>query len=269
MSYIIKGLEQNVFAPFEEETRRSALELQNEDSSSRLRSSSLNEQTKRPRERAISGHSNVAHRQSLMAQGHRASQAQLTDMKTPLNKSNMTFHQELTETCVDLMARYAFADCSALPTRFPSSKQLLKNGQSQTWIVDNKIITITTSGCTQKELRDGLCDKCWLICRKPSPVLSNASQASEEEGESVSPSRGSAGRRRHRSDYSGYPTSQRTTEPREGNGADDPKAKDDLHLENKLTKMNGISDHIAERGSYGDFNSKPKVIIPFLDFVEI
>lgn len=147
MSYIIKGLESNVWAPFEEESRRNAYDMRNEDSSNRKRSSSLTEQTHTKRKRSVSAHL-----------GRTSSQ--------PADKSLMTFHQELTETCIDLMARYAFADCSPLPTRFPSTNFLLSGGHSQTWIMDNKIITITTSGCTQKELRDGLCDKCWLICRK-------------------------------------------------------------------------------------------------------
>lgn len=254
VSYIIKGLEANVWAPFEEETRRSALESQNEDSSSRVRSSSLNDQSKKPRERAVSGHSN-AQRQSSINPGQGSSKTQLTDIK-PMNKANMTFHQELTETCVDLMARYAFADCSALPTRFPSTTFLLKNGHSQTWIMDNKIITITTSGCTQRELRDGLCDKCWLLCRKPSPVLSNAS---EEDGEGLARS-DSYGRRRHRSEYTGQ---QNEGQKSEGNPSVDSKTKDDLHLENKLQnskKFNGVADHVDGVVSFGpgDWSSKSK-----------
>lgn len=33
------------------------------------------------------------------------------------SKLLMTFYEELNETCIDLMARYAFSPCSALPRR--------------------------------------------------------------------------------------------------------------------------------------------------------
>ena len=33
-----------------------------------------------------------------------------------------------------------------------------------TWIVGNKFVTITTSGCTQKALKNGLCEKCYTSC---------------------------------------------------------------------------------------------------------
>lgn len=34
-----------------------------------------------------------------------------------------------------------------------------------TWLLGNKLITVTTSGCSMKALKNGLCDKCWLLCR--------------------------------------------------------------------------------------------------------
>lgn len=127
------------------------MEVQNEDSSSRKRSSSLNEQSHKRRERPISG--------NVLGPVLRAP----ADTKPAVKEALLAFHQELTETCVDLMARYAFSDSSALPTRFQSTAFLLERGHSQTWLMDNRIITITTSGCTQKELRDNLCDRCWLL----------------------------------------------------------------------------------------------------------
>lgn len=33
-----------------------------------------------------------------------------------------------------------------------------------TWLVGNKLVTVTTSGCSQKVLKQGLCDKCWGMC---------------------------------------------------------------------------------------------------------
>jgi tuberous sclerosis protein 2 len=174
----------------------------------------------------------------------------------------MTFHQELTETCVDLMARYAFADCSALPTRFPSTTFLLTGGHSQTWLIDNKIITITTSGCTQKELRDNLCDKCWLLCRKPSPALTNPVNGSEDD--SLEEKHGlnamDSSRRRHRS---AFERSKNTVDQGDAVDGSEPKAKDDLHLEHKLQSMVGRKhiggDESSSSGTLGDWIPKQKV----------
>ena len=49
--------------------------------------------------------------------------------------------------------------------RQPTADFLLSEGQSMTWLLGNKLITVTTSGCSQKALKNGLCDKCWQICR--------------------------------------------------------------------------------------------------------
>ncbi|XP_069978306.1 tuberin isoform X7 [Penaeus vannamei] len=74
------------------------------------------------------------------------------------------FHNDLRETCVDLMARYTFASCAPLPKRGTVAEMLVSGGQSQTWLIGNKLITITTSGCSQRPLRQGLCDKCLQLC---------------------------------------------------------------------------------------------------------
>lgn len=36
------------------------------------------------------------------------------------------------------------------------------------WLVGNKLVTVTTSGCSQKVLKNGLCDKCWVHCSNQS-----------------------------------------------------------------------------------------------------
>lgn len=41
----------------------------------------------------------------------------MNDLKPPIDNVLLIFHKELTETCMDLLARYAFATCSALPKR--------------------------------------------------------------------------------------------------------------------------------------------------------
>jgi hypothetical protein len=49
--------------------------------------------------------------------------------------------------------------------RLPTADFLLSGGQSMTWLLGNKLITVTTSGCSMKALKNGLCDKCWMLCR--------------------------------------------------------------------------------------------------------
>uniref|UniRef100_A0A672VBS9 Tuberin n=1 Tax=Strigops habroptila TaxID=2489341 RepID=A0A672VBS9_STRHB len=54
-------------------------------------------------------------------------------------------HLELTETCLDMMARYVFSNFSAVPKRSPVGEFLLAGGRTKTWLVGNKLVTITTS----------------------------------------------------------------------------------------------------------------------------
>lgn len=49
--------------------------------------------------------------------------------------------------------------------RLPTADFLLSGGQSMTWLLGNMLITVTTSGCSTKALKNGLCDKCWSICK--------------------------------------------------------------------------------------------------------
>lgn len=86
------------------------------------------------------------------------------DLHKP-DRTLSTFYEELTETCIDLMARYTFSPCSASPKRLPTAEFLLSGGQSMTWLVGNRLITVTTSGCSQIPLKSGLCDKCWNMCK--------------------------------------------------------------------------------------------------------
>ncbi|XP_025075261.1 tuberin [Pogonomyrmex barbatus] len=87
------------------------------------------------------------------------------DLKPPMDEGLMNFHIELIETCIDLMARYTFSNYSARPKRLPAADFLLKEGQSMTWILGNRLITVTTSGCNNKAMRGGLCDNCWVACK--------------------------------------------------------------------------------------------------------
>ena len=76
----------------------------------------------------------------------------------------LTFHQELTETCVDLMSRYSFANCGVTPRRDKVTAFLLSQGQSSSWILGTMILTVTVSGCTQAGNRGGFCDTCAQYC---------------------------------------------------------------------------------------------------------
>ncbi|XP_016369598.1 tuberin [Sinocyclocheilus rhinocerous] len=67
-----------------------------------------------------------------------------------------TVHLELTETCLDMMARYVFSNFSALPKRSPIAEFLLSGGPSMTWLVGNKLVTITTSGGSRTQALLGL-----------------------------------------------------------------------------------------------------------------
>ncbi|XP_060116946.1 tuberin [Heteronotia binoei] len=54
-------------------------------------------------------------------------------------------HLELTETCLDMMARYVFSNFTAVPKRSPVGEFLLAGGRTKTWLVGNKLVTIMTS----------------------------------------------------------------------------------------------------------------------------
>ncbi|XP_035825381.1 tuberin isoform X2 [Aplysia californica] len=141
VKYIQRGLKYNVLQLFEENSIRH-LSAHNQDSSDRGRTSSLNE-GHRIRRRNISGIEGVRN-----------------DGRIPMDEKMSQFHKELTETCVDMMARYAYGNFTALPKRSPMAQFLLKDGQRGMWVVGNKIITITTSGGGAKTNNSGLCDKC-------------------------------------------------------------------------------------------------------------
>ncbi|KAJ8037419.1 Tuberin [Holothuria leucospilota] len=74
-------------------------------------------------------------------------------------------HKQLTETCLDMMARFTFSTCTTMPKRSPISEFLLVGGQSQSWLLGNKIITITTSGGSTKMQDNGICEKCNALIR--------------------------------------------------------------------------------------------------------
>lgn len=118
----------------------------NEDSSNRKRSSSLTERGAKQRERPSL--------QNLHIKNDEAT-----------DEVAYNFHMELADTCIDFMSRHTYSTCSALPKRSSTAEYLLANGHSMSWLVGNNIVTITTSGCSSTAVRNGLCDRCILVCK--------------------------------------------------------------------------------------------------------
>ncbi|XP_043279652.1 tuberin isoform X2 [Venturia canescens] len=184
VKFITTGLKANVLVPFEEgHLIKPDFSLINEDSSNRKRSSSLTEQGSRGRrERPIMSNRMIGEGRTL-------------DLKPPIDEALMTFHVELTETCIDLMARYTFSTYTARPKRLPAADFLLKEGQSMTWLLGNRLITVTTSGCSNKAMRNGLCDNCWAACKAApsSPDHNKAIGSSSRKTSSTESSSGHTG----------------------------------------------------------------------------
>jgi tuberous sclerosis protein 2 len=153
--YIIEGIAKNIKnsdleSKHEQELR--VLAHMNEDSSNRIRSSSLTEQIYKRRER-----------DNTFLQKTKELNKQRLESKNNFNMHE--FHFELIETCYDFMTRHTFSLASALPRRLPTADFLLRGGQSQSWIVENSVITITTSGCSSNPVKNGLCERCNSICK--------------------------------------------------------------------------------------------------------
>uniref|UniRef100_A0A8D0L905 Tuberin n=1 Tax=Sphenodon punctatus TaxID=8508 RepID=A0A8D0L905_SPHPU len=118
--YITKGLRSNVLLSFDDTPEKDSF---------RARSTSLNERPKRIQPSITS---------SSLGSADENSMAQADD-----NLKNL--HLELTETCLDMMARYVFSNFTAVPKRSPVGEFLLAGGRTKTWLVGNKLVTITTS----------------------------------------------------------------------------------------------------------------------------
>uniref|UniRef100_A0A667ZJN8 Tuberin n=1 Tax=Myripristis murdjan TaxID=586833 RepID=A0A667ZJN8_9TELE len=131
VQYITKGLRSNALLPFDDGHEQSAF---------RARSTSLNERPKR------------MHTSTTTCSLGSADENAVTQADEGLK----TVHLELTETCLDMMARYVFSNFSALPKRSPIAEFLLAGGRSMTWLVGNKLVTITTSGGVRTQALLGL-----------------------------------------------------------------------------------------------------------------
>ncbi|CAM4470418.1 unnamed protein product [Leuciscus chuanchicus] len=174
VQYITKGLRSNALLPFDDTL---------EQSSFRARSTSLNERPKSLRTTKVakqgpSANSPVKDLKDLSAMDafrsrsisvseHAVRRMQTSTTTCSLGSADenavmqaddalKTVHLELTETCLDMMARYVFSNFSALPKRSPIAEFLLSGGPSMTWLVGNKLVTITTSGGSRTQALLGL-----------------------------------------------------------------------------------------------------------------
>lgn len=164
--YIVKGLESYVHTPFQD----------NEDSSNRKRSSSLTEQGSK--RRGAGDRTSIQQQQQQQAQQQQQQQpSQQRPLKPNFNSDLYNFHSELAETCIDFMANHTYSPCSGLAKRSPAAEFLLRGGQSNTWLVGHNLITVTTSGCSAVPFRNGLCDRCYTMC-KDNNIKSEPSTAS-------------------------------------------------------------------------------------------
>ncbi|XP_037077168.1 tuberin-like [Pollicipes pollicipes] len=184
VKYIIKGLKTN-FSNIQAIWRQQqALGSQqtaegaavNEDSSNRRRSSSLSDRASQARgrdgrtfslsRRAQETPADPGLRRGSLLPGPAPAPPPPPPPAAPISVTRelIKFHRELTETCVDLMARYTGANYAVLPERTAVMELLLARGLSNTWVVGNKLVTVTVGGCGGTVFRRGLCEKCYHLC---------------------------------------------------------------------------------------------------------
>ncbi|KAG8557408.1 hypothetical protein GDO81_016628 [Engystomops pustulosus] len=159
--YITKGLRSNVLQSFDDTPEKGSF---------RARSTSLNERPKslklskpsKPglsdsspvkemrdlsnafRSRSISVSERAAYRMQTSVTSSSLSSADESSM-AQADDSLKNLHLELTEICLDMMARYVFSNFTAVPKRSPVGEFLLDGGRTKTWLVGNKLVTVTTS----------------------------------------------------------------------------------------------------------------------------
>ncbi|XP_044308541.1 tuberin isoform X2 [Varanus komodoensis] len=163
--YITKGLRSNVLLSFDDTPEKDSFRARSTSLNERPKSNfkiaknarqSLNnsppvKELKEPsavdafRSRSISVSDHAVHSRiqtsitsSSLGSADENSMAQADD-------SLKNLHLELTETCLDMMARYVFSNFTAVPKRSPVGEFLLAGGRTKTWLVGNKLVTITTS----------------------------------------------------------------------------------------------------------------------------
>ncbi|XP_057343810.1 tuberin isoform X16 [Manis pentadactyla] len=162
--YITKGLRSNVLLSFDDTPEKDSF---------RARSTSLNERPKslriaRAPKQGLNGSPPVKEfKESSAADAFRCRSISVSEhvvrsrIQTSLTGASLgsadensmaqaddnlrNLHLELTETCLDMMARYVFSNFTAVPKRSPVGEFLLAGGRTKTWLVGNKLVTVTTS----------------------------------------------------------------------------------------------------------------------------
>uniref|UniRef100_A0A2I3HP86 TSC complex subunit 2 n=1 Tax=Nomascus leucogenys TaxID=61853 RepID=A0A2I3HP86_NOMLE len=162
--FITKGLRSNVLLSFDDTPEKDSF---------RARSTSLNERPKslriaRPPKQGLNNSPPVKEfKESSAAEAFRCRSISVSEhvvrsrIQTSLTSASLgsadensvaqaddslkTLHLELTETCLDMMARYVFSNFTAVPKRSPVGEFLLAGGRTKTWLVGNKLVTVTTS----------------------------------------------------------------------------------------------------------------------------
>ncbi|XP_025772513.1 tuberin [Puma concolor] len=162
--YITKGLRSNVLLSFDDTPEKDSF---------RARSTSLNERPKslriaRPPKQGLNNSPPVREfQESSAADAFRCRSISVSEhvvrsrIQTSLTSASLgsadensmaqaddnlkNLHLELTETCLDMMARYVFSNFTAVPKRSPVGEFLLAGGRTKTWLVGNKLVTVTTS----------------------------------------------------------------------------------------------------------------------------
>ncbi|XP_021563536.1 LOW QUALITY PROTEIN: tuberin [Carlito syrichta] len=162
--YITKGLRSNVLLSFDDTPEKDSF---------RARSTSLNERPRslriaRPPKQGLNNSPPVKEfKESSAAEAFRCRSISVSEhvvrsrIQTSLTSASLgsadensmaqaddslkNLHLELTETCLDMMARYVFSNFTAVPKRSPVGEFLLAGGRTKTWLVGNKLVTVTTS----------------------------------------------------------------------------------------------------------------------------
>ncbi|CAM9504911.1 unnamed protein product [Bubo scandiacus] len=190
--YITKGLRSNVLLSFDDTPEKDSF---------RARSTSLNERPKSLRlaknaKQGLNNSSPVKElKESSAVDAFRSRSISVSEhvvrsrIQTSITSSSLgsadensmaqaddnlkNLHLELTETCLDMMARYVFSNFTAVPKRSPVGEFLLAGGRTKTWLVGNKLVTITTSVGTGTRSLLGLDSGEFQSCTESSsdPVL--------------------------------------------------------------------------------------------------
>lgn len=93
---------------------------------------------------------------------------------------SQTLHKEMTNVCLDMMARYSFSSHFGQYNRSSLTDSMLSQGTSQTWLMENMVVTITTSNPESRLCNCAHCVQVRNTCQK------KKSKGEEEEMTSMS-----------------------------------------------------------------------------------